>query len=268
MKSHEDPIATEIKVNTSSIIQLKAELSKKQTQFTKSKTNAVSIQSKPLNLKSLKGEVKPNERALETVDTALEASWVALKRKTKQYEELHKLGDDVQDDNVLVDFLLKDEPEQKKSKFELVKDDYVEIEDEFGRTRLVKKELVAQNETPNDYSNLGFEKENGDQEEEPKVSTLHFDHSAERRNMGQVFYKFSKDEEKRQEQMVELNKMRIDTLESRSKLDQKKTERDKKLQERREMIAKRAALRKRKLGVVDGDHEKDKEATEFLNSII
>jgi hypothetical protein len=69
----------------------------------------------------------------------LEASWVALLRKSKQYQDLQ--GQDVQQDDVLVDFLYKQDDSVNPA-FLQSENQWVEIVDEFGRTRLVRREEV------------------------------------------------------------------------------------------------------------------------------
>jgi hypothetical protein len=204
----------------------------------------------------------------------LEASWVALQRKSKQYNELQ--GQDVQQDDVLVDFLYKQE-ESSQPSFLQSENQWVEIVDEFGRTRLVRREDVPEvpvvSQEPNDSvpsshgmmsTDMMRERERQEWEEAVQSEQLnkHFDSKWERRTLGVGYYQLSQDMDARRQQMEELRSLRNDTLLSRTRAQKVKEERHRKLEQRRRILEERA--RKRRHGL---DPSKQK-ANEFLQSLI
>jgi hypothetical protein len=106
--------ANQIQVSSASVLNLKAELSKKESEY---KAQKLKGSVKTINLKKLekvqkknKGIEKRNEKDLNGANMSeLEASWVALQRKAKIYEDMQERGldDPEEDENLLVDFLMK-----------------------------------------------------------------------------------------------------------------------------------------------------------------
>jgi hypothetical protein len=78
------------------------------------------------------------------IDQQLQASWIALQRKEREYNELkERVSDSDEDEDTgedssrLVDFLRKHEPGG-----ELDETGFVEVVDELGRTRLMKRDVA------------------------------------------------------------------------------------------------------------------------------
>lgn len=89
----------------------------------------------------------------------------------------------------------------------------------------------------------------------------HFDSSREKRNLGVGFYQFAVgDDQKRQQQMQDINQLREETLESRARADVQKLKRKTKNEARTKMLADRA--KKRKV------QEAEKTAESFLGSLL
>ncbi|KAJ3054996.1 hypothetical protein HK097_000142 [Rhizophlyctis rosea] len=153
----------EISVSSASVVDLKAELFKKQQELVAEKARTGSSTTKAVSLKPIKGlppknknvELRGAKDAIEEVETnaTLESSWVALQRKTKLYEQLRKdMGgqDDHHGEESLVDFVRKtlvdheagkdsDSEDDEKREQDESDDPWVEATDEFGRTRVVRK---------------------------------------------------------------------------------------------------------------------------------
>ncbi|TPX70942.1 hypothetical protein SpCBS45565_g01523 [Spizellomyces sp. 'palustris'] len=280
----------EIAVNSSSVVDLKAELFRKKEEFEREKLRtgsstlrAVSnkpIKKPPIN-KGVEQRARQDEQEIQTLSSTLELSWVALQRKAKLYDKLvdeRGTGEDEKDEEALVDFLQKsltdaDLPVPSPADIEDAGEDtWVEAVDEFGRTRIVRK---------NDVSKLGLRfikegeaGENGESEQGPSLvsddmrremereqwekeareamASGHYDARRENRTMGVGFYQFSQDDEERRKQMEELKDMRDETLESRTRAARMKDARKEKLEERKRLLKERAAKRRK---VTSGESE-------------
>ncbi|KAJ3311856.1 hypothetical protein HDV04_003596 [Boothiomyces sp. JEL0838] len=127
----------EIKISASSVLDLKAELSKKEAQV-KQKSNPAVVTTRLKNVSKI--VKKPKLDMDDEEKSKLEASFVALSRKAQLYEQ--KQRDQDSDDEGLVDF------QMKESVDEIDTSNWVQITDEFGRTRLVKKDEIHQLEQP------------------------------------------------------------------------------------------------------------------------
>lgn len=156
-------------ISAASGIALKATLNKELANFQKEKAKAedyskiVAIttgkkftKSKPK--KSNVSELPPEDQ----VDEELQASWISLQRKSALYAEME--NSEADDDNLLVDFLKKHEYEE----------DLVEVVDELGRTRLVKKSVAESK------SMMGFVKPGENTDETTGTSMMTADMLMER----------------------------------------------------------------------------------------
>ncbi len=157
--------------------------------------------------------------------------------KARIYEKL-RLGDDEDvsasiKDNLLVDFDRHFHEHRDQYEFDK-EEEMVEYVDEFGRTRRApeSKELnsflgeirsqMTSNAPPNESSNT------------------HFDDTAEVRTKGVGYYRFSRAEGERQRQIQELDGLRQETVDARTRnmivkqrREQMKQERLRRIQERR-----------------------------------
>ncbi|CAG8549975.1 6431_t:CDS:10 [Ambispora gerdemannii] len=223
-----------IDISSASVVDLKAELFKQKEEFKQQKAAAGD---QPISAASrLRGKkpgtwVRQNkgvgERAKrdqafldEVGEPSLEASRIALEKKAKLYDKLKKTGieDETLAEEILVDF-----------------DQYV---DEFGRTRIARKSQVPKEPLPPLPSSSNISLEDGDEYQPTMMSAdmymeqerlqwekealeelknpQHYDETKEIRTKGVGFYRFSKDEQERQEQMRALKEMRNETLQRRS----------------------------------------------------
>lgn len=246
----------EIKVSTASVISLKAELSKrelslknlpKQQKTNPSKLKNMIIKNKGINDRIKKDSLSNNELS------QLEQSWIQLNRKAKLYDEMQEQGeaDPEEDQNLLVDFLMKNAKND-------LKEELIETVDEFGRTRLIKKPDIEESRS----KIQGFVKSSDNlfNEDISGPSNLHFDARKERRAMGVGFYQFSQDQQQRQAQLNELNILRVNTIDSKNKAMEEKMSREQRIKNRKELIAKKSAKRKEA-------RENSKEVLDFLATI-
>ncbi|GBC06919.1 hypothetical protein RclHR1_07140006 [Rhizophagus clarus] len=254
-------------ISSTSVLDLKAELFKQKEEFEKQKVIA---KNQPVSAALRKAAKKPGiwerqnkgvlERShrdeLEIVETStLEASRAAMERKAKLYDRLSKTGitDDALAEEVLVDFDRKaweqpsdDEPTNVKDKSE---DPWVEYVDEFGRTRVARKSQVPKIESPvigptipgDDNESISDEllqrwEEAAKRELETGNGPIHYDETKEIRTKGVGFYRFSKDEEERQEQMRALKQLRLETELKRASRQTIKEKRKAQLDARMDMI--------------------------------
>ena len=291
-----------ITVGASSFLNLKAELSKKEALYQKEKAKvgnhtvqASKFQSKLLRKPESrivgKHYDKSNRGVAEREDTdfrvehdsnVFEASRIALEQKTRRYNELQARGDDTNNEDILVDFLMKqqDEDEEKDTKVPKLgklwkgkkHTQLIEIVDEFGRSRMVKensqmaKDYLESKERQELDEIRNAQDTDSDTNEPPAISapespkersSVHFDASRERtRMMGVGFYQFSSSDDKRQEQMQELKQLRTDTVNFRQHSDIVKQKRLQKIEERKSLLAERAIKRKR-----------DAEVSNFLENL-
>ncbi|KAI8328736.1 hypothetical protein BC941DRAFT_444471 [Chlamydoabsidia padenii] len=240
-----------IGTNASSIIDLKALVSQQKEKFNRERHD---LYIKPETKKRPRETVNRgvSERAKRdtatttttTENDAVEKSRAILERKARLYDTLQrrrtKESDD--DDNILVDFDQKyhlqqqeEEPDSIKSKMD---DPWVEYEDEFGRTRVVRSSTLREQQ----------EQEEQEQEESlspppplsptfaDRANIRHYNATQEIRTKGVGHYSFaSEDDTKRQQQMASLNALRKET-ESARKQSRSASER------RKAILAKRAEL--------------------------
>lgn len=174
-------------------------------------------------------------------------------------------------------------------------DEWVEVTDEFGRTRIVKKQDVepvpvqyflnlcrfVQADDPSQAhhqpglvsDDMRRDAERREWEESAKHEPLnmHFNSKRERRNMGVGFYQLSQDQAVRDEQMKELLSIRNDTLTSRSKAEVLKEKRKARLAERKMILEDRARKRKEGgpvLAVTGGLDEFGSDVKESVDSFL
>lgn len=92
-------------------------------------------------------------------------------------------------------------------------DDWIEYEDEFGRTRMVRprelQRLLAERAEAHHLLPSNPPRE--------RPTTIHYDGQHEIRNKGVGFFQFAYEEEERVRQMSELRRLRTETLESRTR---------------------------------------------------
>ncbi|KAG9285389.1 hypothetical protein G9A89_010864 [Geosiphon pyriformis] len=206
----------------------------------------------------------------------LEASRLALQRKAKLYDRLKKTGieDEKLAEEILVDFdrKISEQPFDNDLDTEENDDDpWVEYIDEYGRTRVTRKSQVPKELSPPPKSLAGDG--DGDGDEQPTMMSkdmymeqerrrweeealaeinngpLHYDETKEIRTKGVGFYRFSKNEEERQEQMSALKEMRYETEQKRSLRKNIKDKRKSQLE------ARMAFIRKKKLKTLEIDSE-------------
>lgn len=256
----------EIVVGASSVINLKAELLQRTMRAKQANPQVVTS---TLRLKgSRAAKVAKTAPIVETEHNKLEESWIALQRKTKVYDELQERGglddsDDEQDTDkpgCLVNFL------EKTPTLGQTIDGWVEVTDEFGRNRLVKKDadlpaisgFVKAGGVDSDLQSnqLGLVSDSMRMHQErlewdaaigSKASNLHYDGKKERRTLGTGFYQFSQDLDIRQTQMAELTDMREDTILKRTKAQIVAQKRSEKINDRRQLLEERAARKRAKM---------------------
>ncbi|CAI2184757.1 5149_t:CDS:2 [Funneliformis geosporum] len=272
-----------IEISSTSVLDLKAELFKQKEEFEKQKTAA---NNQPLSAVARKTAKKPeiwerqnkgvldrsNRDELEKIDApTLEASRAAMERKAKLYDHLRKTGisDDRLAEEVLVDFDRKiwEQPSDDKSTENKGKgeDPWVEYVDEFGRTRLARKSQIPKIESPVTGPTLPIVEDELISEEtlleqvrqrweetakaelKRGVGPIHYDETKEIRTKGVGFYRFSKDEEERQEQMTALKELRLETELKRATHQTIKEKRKAQLDARMEMICAKRQKRLKKL---------------------
>lgn len=132
-------------------------------------------------------------------------------------------------------------------------DPWVEFEDEFGRTRVVRKSQLpevlpdGEEDGDTDVSSDGSRTPPHRIPRSPTLATradiIHYDANKEARTTGVGFYQFATDEEQRAEQMERLNKLREETEEARRNAKSVAEKRKAMLSKNAEKIhARRAAL--------------------------
>jgi len=303
----------QIEVNSASIVDLKAELFRKQeelrlernsknsskqlssstTQVTTESTDNNSLYDKRLHnvsklskktlsalpqnkRESLKNQTSQSRSTDDLAskqedDLALVKSRTMLEKKAKLYEQMASgsLLVDPENEDLLVNFEQKCMDSQLNSS-ENCDDgnkELVEYEDEFGRTRLVKradlhlyqaskstddKEGEAKDRTQDhqdfDNSNDDFEDDQWERTDDsypdvpfaPRKSNIHYEdvREGEIRDHGVAFFNFAADEETRAKQMEMLEQMRRETEDKKS---EKQRIKDKRKQMLRDRLAKVAA---------------------------
>ncbi|CAJ0902705.1 6399_t:CDS:2 [Entrophospora sp. SA101] len=206
-------------ISGSSFIDLKAEIFKYKEDFKRKKelagkqpgSEALKKPEKRVGLwdrqnKGINERLRKDE--LEIVESStLEASRKAMERKAKLYDQLVKTGidDDTLADEVLVDFDRKAwEIFSATGSETTTKSVPVKYVDEFGRTRLARKK-----------ANVILEDELMEQLRE-KWEENALEELKQIRTKGVGFYRFSKDEQEREEQMNALKQLRDETETKRS----------------------------------------------------
>ncbi|KAI8060072.1 hypothetical protein BC940DRAFT_312909 [Gongronella butleri] len=205
-----------IETTASSIVDLKAQLleHRRHSPFKRKET------SKKLRLKrsdeaSSKqdyGHASSSASEIDNSNEMLVQSRASLQKKAKLYDALAHMPFDEDHPDILVDFEQK-QPQADQS-FKQLADagEWVEIEDEFGRTRVVRKDTLAT-------------QHNHDAPQSPVVPNYegfasrahirHYDSSKENRTVGVGHYTFATDEEERVTQMNELKALRQQTESAR-----------------------------------------------------
>ncbi|KAF1805824.1 hypothetical protein V8B55DRAFT_1488411 [Mucor lusitanicus] len=282
-------------VSATTAIDLKAELAQHVEQFEKSRASLgkQSTAKRPEKKQTVwtrqnKGIHERNQRdkvaRLEDVQSdVLQRSREQLEKKARLYEAMRSgealdAYDEEQDEEKkpLVDFDRKYFQErdlerqkeaaaaaaaQKKRKRHDDDDDeddpWVEFEDEFGRTRIIRRSELPSTEQRHRSDDSDY-----DSEEEEKKAYLvaqqrykaadrsnmnHFEADREIRTKGVGFYQFSKDEQERQAQMAKLNRLRAETENARSSQASASSKRKQMLAQNAEKIrARKAALKAKK----------------------
>ena len=292
-----EPAGSEPVVDATTFLNLKSELSKKESKFeqlrAKVGTHTVQVSrfnSKPTQnrLPQLQGNLykKGNrgvadrnlkdERETKGVDI-MEESRIALEKKSRMYDEMHANGDEPNNDEILVDFLMKQNDTLGKNQEKVGKkgplwkgkrsSELVEIVDEFGRTRMVRVDsqmardyrerlehesnLEAKDDDDSASSiqetTLNSREKSPIQDEMPEEGlNLHFDASRERtRMMGVGFYQLSGNLDRRMEQMKDLGELREETKNSRQRVELIREKRKQVIKDRKKVLAERALKRKR-----------------------
>lgn len=320
--------------NTSSLVNLKAELFKKKQDALKSRSATKPEDFERVNSTKNVSNSKWNQKAIQldqrirdsiksgkkansskndeesTIEKELARSKANLEKKSKLYEEklrnayesLMKRGDsddEQEDDDNLIDFEQKIITASKEgirlfeassSSLSEPADEMVEYVDSFGRTRQCKRRELEQIEKYNEqellrrkldrdlsrdddprdaraeakssqypdlYSN--FIRPTTDESESESKDRHYQDVSkGEIREHGTSYYQFSLDEEKRKQQMKELEKLRDETVVQRQKADEQVERRNAGLKQRLLKLAKRKGL------VVDDDELSDSEISEKM----
>lgn len=307
-----------IEVNSSSIVDLKAELFRKQEEVRQKKhlsasEKASSSSSEQANnddhlynknahnisrlSKKMLGSIASHEERKndrkskidknfeatlemkQEEELALVKSREMLEIKAKLYEKMASgsIVPDEENEEILVDFSRKahrsqnyetstDDEENDK---EHSGDELVEYEDEFGRTRLVKRkdlpkrgsEVPAPVDRPDDNSHWNKEsdllsedmrreierrewEEDTRREMESSKATIHYEdvREGEIRNHGVAFFNFSADEETRVEQMKMLEQLREETASKKSEKQRIKEKRKEMLKARLAKVAARKGI--------------------------
>ncbi|KAI8636022.1 hypothetical protein BD408DRAFT_426827 [Parasitella parasitica] len=135
-------------------------------------------------------------------------------------------------------------------------DPWVEFEDEFGRTRIVRRSELPSTEQQQtqQYSDYDSEEENYaylQKQERYKAADRsdmsHYEADREIRTKGVGFYRFSKDEQERRAQIDKLNRLRAETENARNSQASASSKRKQMLAQNAEKIrAKKAALKAKK----------------------
>ncbi|KAI9266889.1 hypothetical protein BDA99DRAFT_506897 [Phascolomyces articulosus] len=239
-----------IDYSASSLVDLKAQLAQQTEQFERVRSSAKhgpasnrrsdkkptiwARQNKGVNSRAQRDQVQHLE---EVEGHSLARSREALERKAKIYEEMRtrvRREDESEDEDTLIDFDRKywEEHElqnrkqenandkkrsQKSTDSEDDEDDpWVEYEDEFGRSRTVRRSQLP-SRSPSPASSSSSRSPSPERiPREPveladRAGIRHYDATRENRTRGVGFYQFETDEEKRAEQMERLNQLREET---------------------------------------------------------
>ncbi|KAK2585470.1 hypothetical protein KPH14_010128 [Odynerus spinipes] len=285
-------VTKKINVNFSSLVGLKAELLRKQTEVREAKAHIETTQTTKLKRKSkqVKTDRKSSPEKLTDVEdiNAHKKSKLVLEAKARLYTKLKKSKNN--NENFLVDFTSKsDESEEEIVKEEeyddkLVDPDdkWVEYEDCFGRTRkclakdlilmrekdeLLKKEImkkrIGQDESDTDKTTVTKEPEidvmrRKWEEQTQKLAekaNIHYQDILfdEARAHGVGYYAFSQDEEERAKQQENLTNLRKDTEQKQKQIKELKDLKEKMEQNR----LKAARIRQRIRAGLPAEPEED-----------
>ncbi|CAG8765285.1 37496_t:CDS:2 [Gigaspora margarita] len=250
-----------IDISSASVIDLKAELFKQKEEFQKQKASAnnqpVSAALRRVAKKSglwerqNKGVSERSQKdELEIIEApTLEASRIAMERKAKLYDQLKKTGinDEKLAEEILVDFDRK--ALEHLSDDELDEDKTNVDNDPWGLTFMlinkiktmyyVYSTLLPGEGEGDDISAMEQERRQWEEaalEELKNGGPIHYDETKEIRTKGVGFYRFSKDELEREEQMRALKEMRLETEAKRTNYQSIKEKRKAQLDARMAMI--------------------------------
>ncbi|KAI9270872.1 hypothetical protein BY458DRAFT_510025 [Sporodiniella umbellata] len=270
----------EINISATTAVDLRAELAQQTELFKKTRASAgkQSAAKRPEAKRTIWSQQnkglearKERDRQLEEVEgDVLIRSREQLEKKAKIYEAM-KSGqfteyEEDEEKAPLVDFdkkylqerqldEIREETERKlkKRRQEEADDPWVEYVDEYGRTRTVRQSQVPvsveQDEDYEDYEDGGMlrpEYEMGDGLA-TRADINHYDADREIRTKGVGFYRFSKDDDERDEQLAKLNKLRQETENARQSAVSASAKRQQMMAKNAEKIrARKAALQARK----------------------
>lgn len=133
---------------------------------------------------------------------------------------------------------------RKRKDKEEAEDPWVEFEDEFGRTRIVRQsELPSHQQHSSDSEEEEFEmKRPGHDGFGDRSNIDHYEADREIRTKGVGFYSFSKTEHERQEQLAKLNALRAETENARHSVTSASEKRKQMLAKNAEKIRARKAV--------------------------
>lgn len=167
-------------------------------------------------------------------------------------------------------------------------DPWVEFEDEFGRTRIVRRSELPSTHQQQQHSDSDYDSEDDDNiaylqkqqryQAADRSNMDHFEADREIRTKGVGFYQFSKDEQERRAQLDKLNRLRTETENARNSQASASSKRKQMLAQNAEKIrARRAALKAKKHHQLKPDQQiptdqgptnvTEDSVTDFLKSI-
>ncbi|XP_015903291.2 coiled-coil domain-containing protein 174 isoform X2 [Parasteatoda tepidariorum] len=210
-------------LSTSSLIDLKAELQKKYDSFRSLKVKQKASQLTKVTPLKNKGEIvkekkvkqqEPAEPKIDNEDLELKKSRLALEAKAKLYEKIVSnkiLLDEEQKDNYLVDFERKELYNPIESGSNETKDPHIDSSNHDSNRNYYEQSMKPERVAVSDNSKS--------QLTEDPDQPIHYQNVQynEIRDHGTGYFAFSEEEEKRKEQMEELNSMRQETGEQRLK---------------------------------------------------
>ncbi|KAG0038530.1 hypothetical protein BGZ82_011733 [Podila clonocystis] len=227
-----------IKAGSASMIALSAELAKYDERFSRTNTErkrAPRAVKKPtvwqrqnpgVAQRAQKSDQKTSSSADPDTETARTAS---MEKKARIYSMI-KSGEHVPKHlrDELLPELVQSLQEQEQEQEQIKDDPWVEYEDEFGRTRVVRQSEIPKppreprepeyRENPGIHNPANpfpvFVNQDASQNRSDYVREggRHYDDTQERRARGAGFYAFSQNEEERQRQMKELLEIRSETV--------------------------------------------------------
>ncbi|ORX48871.1 hypothetical protein DM01DRAFT_244430, partial [Hesseltinella vesiculosa] len=180
-----------------------------------------------------------------------EQSRSSLQKKAKLYDTLtnaHFDADQLENmELLLVDFERK-KPDAQTSPPEDSKrnDEWVECEDEFGRTRVVRKRALEKISRPNTLDG-NADIYSSESSFASRAHIRHYDSRQENRTVGVGHYGFAQDNGEREEQMRNLKELREQTTAARSKARPSSDRRKAILAKRAEYIHERHAQIRRSM---------------------